>query len=201
MKPSIPFPTGQDALSQLRGLTSQEQNPLGQSFLHEIAREGDTATAELLISSGADPNQSDFDGKTPLHEAAFSGHAQTVSFLLSAQAEINARTGPLGHTPLALAVAAGHRRVVQILLKAGADVQSRDLLCGATPLHIAAGNGDVLMIGILVKSGADPTAVCFKGEQPAKTAARLGHTAAAKVLQKVVMGRLMSNTSPTKPHY
>lgn len=166
-------------------------NPMGRSFLHDIAQDGDVATAELLYDAGADIDLPDIDGKRPLHEAAFSGQRDMAAFLLDCGADVNARTETLGHTPLALAVAAGFLKVSEDLIARGARLHPRDLISGYTPLHLAAGNGDLLMIGVLVKAGADPFARCFSGEQPVDTAQRLGQETAVRVLDKVMESRIL----------
>src|SRR6185503_5466599 len=78
--------------------------PLRHSFIHDLAREGDLLSAEVVFDVGGAIDQPNDEGRRPLHEAAFFGHLDMVRFLLEHGADINAPIHPFGHTALYLAV-------------------------------------------------------------------------------------------------
>ncbi|MEI4272003.1 ankyrin repeat domain-containing protein [Klenkia sp. LSe6-5] len=104
------------------------------SLLEFAALGGSTATVQLLLDRGADPD----DGA--LLAAAQAGHPDVVSQLLSAGAHVDRRDPDTGRTALHAAVAAGPERagldVVRLLLAAGADREATTS-DGASALDIA----------------------------------------------------------------
>ena len=83
----------------------------------EAIKNNDYATAELLISKGADVNQQDEQGWTPLNWAAGRGSVEIVSLLLNRGADVS-RTGRDQRTPYKIALAAKHTDVARLLKKA-----------------------------------------------------------------------------------
>jgi ankyrin repeat protein len=86
---------------------------------------GSTATVQVLLDRGADPDCG------ALHAAAAAGSAPVVQLLLQAGADVDGRDRDTGRTPLHSAVAAlasgpgdGVAAVVTLLLEAGADVNA-----------------------------------------------------------------------------
>lgn len=88
--------------------------------LHEAVLSGNIAQVDQLLSSGADVNQLDSNGRTALILASNAGNHQMVQFLLDRQAGIEV-SGPGGETPLIAAASHGFISVVQLLLDRGAD--------------------------------------------------------------------------------
>jgi ankyrin repeat protein len=161
-------------------------NPVRQSFMHDLAREGDLLSAEVIFDAGNSIDLPDDLGRRPLHEAAFFGHIDMVRFFLDHGAEADAPIHPFGHTALYLAVQQSRYDVVQYLIKCGAKLSVEDRLLGTGLLHIAAAKGDMRMAGILVAAGINVFHEDKKGMTARDTAARQGHTGLAKVLLKTM---------------
>jgi ankyrin repeat protein len=96
----------------------------GEPILFGAIRQGHSATAELLIDSGASLDVRDRFEEPPLHVAAYAGHRLMVEMLLAKGADVNQK-GPYGELALHWAVAKGHAEVVEVLLGAGCDVNAR----------------------------------------------------------------------------
>ncbi|XP_047075675.1 potassium channel KOR1-like [Lolium rigidum] len=144
---------------------------------------GDLHQLKGLIRAGADPKNTDYDGRSPLHLAASKGYEDVAQFLIHEGADIDL-IDKFGNTPLLEAVKQGHDRVATLLFCKGAklnlensgshlcmavskgdsDFVRRALAYGAdpdskdydhrTPLHIAAAEGLYMMAKLLVDAGA-----------------------------------------------
>ncbi|XP_051203927.1 potassium channel KOR1-like [Lolium perenne] len=144
---------------------------------------GDLHQLKGLIRAGADPKNTDYDGRSPLHLAASKGYEDVAQFLIHEGADIDL-IDKFGNTPLLEAVKQGHDRVASLLFSKGAklnlensgshlcmavskgdsDFVRRALAYGAdsdskdyddrTPLHIAAAEGLYMMAKMLVDAGA-----------------------------------------------
>ena len=123
--------------------------------LLKACRIGDVERAALMISGGADVNQTNDDGCTPLFIASWYGRTKVVEKLLEAGADVNQATNN-GMTPLIIASWKGHTEVVEKLLEAGADVNQADNH-GWTPLYNASRFGRKEVAEILLRGGADPS--------------------------------------------
>ncbi|KAG2610439.1 hypothetical protein PVAP13_4KG196250 [Panicum virgatum] len=164
---------------------------------------GDLHQLKSLIRAGADPKNTDYDGRTPLHLAASRGYEDVVQFLLGEGVDINL-TDQFGNTPLLEAVKQGHERVAALLFAKGAklslknagshlctavakgdsDFIRRALAFGAdpncgdydhrTPLHIAAAEGLYLIAQMLVEAGASVFATDRWGTTPLDEARKCG---------------------------
>tara|TARA_B110001452_G_scaffold265054_1_gene269095 strand:- start:1206 stop:2252 length:1047 start_codon:yes stop_codon:yes gene_type:complete len=97
------------------GAAINQRDRWGYTPLHEVAKLGATAAAELLLDSAAMVDLADNDGYTPLHSAARAGHAQMVRLLLNAEADPNAHAIRSATTPLDVAVKHGHAEVVELI--------------------------------------------------------------------------------------
>jgi ankyrin repeat protein len=157
-----------------------------QSFMHDLAREGDLLSAEVIFDAGNGIDLPDDIGRRPLHEAAFYGHLDMVRFFLDNGAVIDAPIHPFGHTALYLAVQQSRYDVVQYLIKRGARMAVEDRLLGTGLLHIAAAKGDMRMAGILIAAGVSVFHEDKKGMTARDVAARHGHNGLAKVLLKTM---------------
>ncbi|KAI5330578.1 hypothetical protein L3X38_029976 [Prunus dulcis] len=89
------------------------------------AYDGDYYRVKRLIGAGADPNKTDYDGRSPLLVAASKGYEDIIGFLIDqgADAEISDK---FGNTPLLEAIKNGHDRVASLLVKAGASLTIDD---------------------------------------------------------------------------
>jgi ankyrin repeat protein len=165
--------------------------PLRHSFMHDLAREGDLLSAEVVFDVGGAIDQPNDEGRRPLHEAAFYGHLDMVQFLLECGADINAPIHPFGHTALYLAAQQSRYDIVQYIIKRGARMNVADTLMGTGLLHIAAAKNDMRLTGILLAAGMDVFQENFKGHTARDTAARAGHRELEGVLLKVMAHRAM----------
>ncbi|KAG6777349.1 hypothetical protein POTOM_017170 [Populus tomentosa] len=151
--------------------------------VNSTAYHGDLYQLKGLIRAGADPNRTDYDGRSPLHLAASRGYEDTTLFLIQEGVDINIKD-KFGNTPLLEAIKNGHDRVASLLSKQGAILNIDDagsVLCRAvargdsdflkrvlsngidpnskdydhrTPLHVAASEGLYLMAKLLIEAGA-----------------------------------------------
>lgn len=157
-----------------------------QSFMHDLAREGDLLSAEVIFDAGNEIDLPDEIGRRPLHEAAFYGHLDLVDFFLDNGAVLDAPIHPFGHTALYLAVQQSRYDVVRRLIKRGAKLNVEDALLGAGLLHVAAAKGDMQMAGLLISAGINVFRADKNGLTARDTAARHRHNNLAKVLLKVM---------------
>jgi ankyrin repeat protein len=166
--------------------TSSPFPALSPSFMHELAREGDVLSAELVMDAGGNIDLPDEEGRRPLHEAAYFGRADMVGFLLDSGALLDAPIHPFGYTALYFAVQQGHMDIVRLLLERGARVTVADRLNGQGLLHMAAARGDMQLAGLLIAAGADVFAEDRRGQTARDYAARRNNTALESVLVKVM---------------
>ncbi|KAJ1394254.1 RmlC-like jelly roll fold [Sesbania bispinosa] len=118
-----------------------------------------------LIGSGADPNKTDYDGRSPLHISASKGYVDISHFLVEQGVNINLQELDLlkrvlacginpnaknydQRTPLHIAASEGLYTIAELLVEAGASVLSKDRW-GNTPLHCARTGGNRNMIKML----------------------------------------------------
>ncbi|MYH48705.1 MAG: hypothetical protein F4151_04045 [Gammaproteobacteria bacterium] len=129
----------------------------GMTALHWAAENGSAATAELLLSAGANLSAvTRLGGYTPLHLAAKAGSADVVRAFLAAGADPRAATSTGGATALHFAAAAGSGEAVKALIDHGADPNASESAWGQTPLMFAAASDRAGAIHALVDGGADP---------------------------------------------
>ncbi len=150
------------------------------------ARQGDLASARLLLAAGADVNDTAPAGTSALVVAAHSGHAALAAWLLEQGADPNAAEA--GYTPLHAAILRGDADLVSALLAHGAHPNARlengspharygkffaleMRLSGATPFFLAAKFGLADSMRRLAAAGADPLAGLAGGVTPLMAAA------------------------------
>ncbi|XP_010450508.1 PREDICTED: potassium channel GORK-like [Camelina sativa] len=180
--------------------------------LNSAAFQGDFYQLKSLIRSGADPNKTDYDGRSPLHLAACRGYEDITSFLIQEGVDINLKD-KFGNTALFEAVKAGQDGVIGLLVKEGAsfDIQdSGNFLCTTvskgdsdflkrlllsgmnpntedydhrTPLHVAASEGLYLMAKMLVEAGASISSKDRWGNSPLDEARMCGNKKLIKLLE------------------
>lgn len=78
------------------------------------AGHGDVETVRALLEEGADPNLTDYDGRTPLHVAATRGQSDMCRLLIGQGAELEP-VDRLGQTPVDNARAGGHDALARML--------------------------------------------------------------------------------------
>lgn len=159
---------------------------IGKSFMHELAREGDVLSAEVIMDKGGEIDAADDEGRRPLHEAAYFGRLDMVQFLVANGALKDAPVHPFGYTALWFAVQRGHHDVVKYLLDKGANVNVIDALSGQTLLHVAALRNDMKMTGMLIAAGINTLAEDKQGRTARDAASRGNHAQLESVLLKVM---------------
>jgi ankyrin repeat protein len=137
------------------------------------------ALAELLLQSGADPN----DGVT-LPMAASAGDLETLELLHRFGADPNQRWATDGSATLYAILHWTRTPIgVQWLLEHGADPDPVFAPNGETPLHVAAGQWDVSIVESLVQRGADASRRRTDGRTPYAIAELNGNRAVADWLR------------------
>jgi uncharacterized protein len=165
------------------------------------AREGDLASARLLVAAGADVNAAAGDGKDALGLAIFNGNYDLASFLIDNKSNLN-QADTQGFTPLFWAVdrrnmetapnfpwmvTADPLPLIRKLLDAGANPNAivnntprarmragSPRIVFATALMRAAFSGDLELVKLLLAHGADPRIKSRDGETMVEAAAGLG---------------------------
>jgi hypothetical protein len=122
--------------------------------LHLAASAGWQDKIQDLLRAGADPNQVDFEGRTPLFDAIERGDATSVRLLLQAGAKPNvvdaAQTTPL-HETIRMFV---DNKITRLLLEYGAEIDALDRF-GYTPLMRAVLYDNKEAASLLLKHGAN----------------------------------------------
>ncbi|ONK57795.1 uncharacterized protein A4U43_C09F4170 [Asparagus officinalis] len=181
--------------------------------VNSAAFHGDLYHLKGLINVGADPNKTDYDGRTALHMATSRGYEDIVRFLIQRKANVNS-IDKFGNSPLLEAVKAGHDRVAALLVENGAILNLEDAgsyLCKVTanskidilrrllengvdpnsknydqrtPLHVAAAEGLHLVASVLIGYGADVLSEDRWGNTPLDEGRRCGSKPLLKILEQ-----------------
>ncbi|XP_062150835.1 potassium channel SKOR-like [Alnus glutinosa] len=187
--------------------------------VNSAAYHGDLYQLKGLIRTGADPNKTDYDGRSPLHLAASRGHEDVALFLVQEGVDINIRDN-FGNTPLLEAIKNGHDRIAALLFKEGASLNidcPGSVLCTAvakgdsdflkrilsngidpnsrdydhrTPLHVAASEGLYLIAQLLVEAGANVFSKDRWGNSPIDEGRKCGNKNLIKLLEDAKLAQL-----------
>ncbi|KAF8398912.1 hypothetical protein HHK36_014776 [Tetracentron sinense] len=157
--------------------------------VNSAAYHGDLYQLKVLIRAGADPNKTDYDGRSPLHLAASRGYEDITCFLIQEGVDVNISvmqmlTDPcqidkFGNTPLLEAIKNGHDRVTSLLVKEGALLNIDD---AGSCLCIAVARGDSDFLKRLLSNGIDPNSKDYDHRTPLHVAASEGLYLMAKFL-------------------
>ncbi|XP_048422336.1 potassium channel SKOR [Pyrus x bretschneideri] len=146
--------------------------------VNSAAYHGDLFQLKGLIRTGADPNKTDYDGRSPLHLAALKGHEDITLFLIQEGVDINIKDN-FGNTPLLEAIKNGNDRVSSLLIEQGASLNidnAGSFICTS----IARGDADLLKR--LLANGIDPNSKDYDHRTPLHVAASEGLYIMAKLL-------------------
>ncbi|EEF28913.1 Potassium channel SKOR, putative [Ricinus communis] len=193
--------------------------------VNSAAYHGDLYQLKGFVRAGADPNRTDYDGRSPLHLAASRGYEDIACFLIQEGVDINIKD-KFGNTPLLEAIKSGHDHVASLLVKEGAELRMDDagsFLCSTvlkgdsdllrrilsnginpnskdydhrTPLHVAASEGLYMMAKLLLEAGAS---VCSK-DRWGKTPLDEGRISGNKNLIKLLEDAKSTQLSEFLPH-
>ena len=170
-------------------------------------RVGDVDAARLLLTAGADANDSQPDGVSALVLAAHSGNGEVAALLLDAGADPNALGS--GYTALHAAVLRSDATLVGALLAHGANPNLRmtkgtpmrrdttdwnlpKTLIGSTPYLLAARFLEPEILGVLADAGADPHVTMPDGADAVMLATGMGSskTASRRGIETIDFGKV-----------
>jgi len=145
------------------GADLHAKNGIGETPLQIAAGRGYTEIAELLLTYGANVDETDNEGRTALHKAH---NRDTAELLIAGGANVNAKAKD-GSAPLHRAVERvfEKRPMVELLLAGGADVNAQNDK-GDTPLHMSTRREDRIITEILLQNRADPCVKNKLGKTP-----------------------------------
>ncbi|CAN6700288.1 unnamed protein product [Malus baccata var. baccata] len=139
---------------------------------------GDLFQLKGLIRTGADPNKTDYDGRSPLHLAALKGHEDSTLVLIQEGVDINIKDN-FGKAPLLEAIKNRNDRVSSLLIQQGACLNIDNAGCFICT-SIARGDADLLKR--LLANGIDPNSKDYDHRTPLHVAASEGLYIMAKLL-------------------
>ena len=107
------------------------------TLLHQAARGGSTAVADILVAALPSLlDSTDGEEATPLHAAAAQGHEEMARFLLERKPALLEAEDRNGCTPLHVAAMNGRAEIVALLLEKGASPAARNA-SNRMPLFLA----------------------------------------------------------------
>ncbi|CAI9110274.1 OLC1v1010268C1 [Oldenlandia corymbosa var. corymbosa] len=139
---------------------------------------GDLQQLKDLIRAGADPNKTDYDGRSPLHLAASRGYEDIVQFLIQEGMNVNIADN-FGNTPLLEAIKNGHENIATLLVNKGASLQIEN---AGNYLCMVVLKGDADFLRRLLSRGIDPNSKDYDERTPLHVAASQGFYIMAKIL-------------------
>ncbi len=138
-----------------RGVKADAVTKAGdETSLCHAASSGNIEMMRLLLSCGADPNATIYDGTNVFDYALVPKNAkEVIALLFESGLPIEARDG-VGATPLMLAALSGEEDIVRYLLECGADIHAVDA-DKQTPLMYAVEWESLEVAQLLLERGAD----------------------------------------------
>lgn len=146
-------------------------------------RDNECDMAELLLASGANPNETDSLGQSPLQFAVELRTPALIDLLVSHGGKLTVRTPKQDRSLLHVAAQNGRQVNIPYLLRKGLAIDDRDAN-GATPLLLAAFNGKIEAVKTLLENGADPQIPDSDGLTALDLARQQGHGEIADLLQR-----------------
>ncbi|XP_035470221.1 ankyrin repeat and SOCS box protein 16 isoform X2 [Scophthalmus maximus] len=148
-------------------------DPGGNTALHDACMGGHAVCVRLLLSHGADPELLTADGSAPLHLCSSAQSFLCAEMLLEGGAEVDVRMSESRLTPLHVAARRGLEEHVELFLSHSADVLATNRE-GETPLNAACSGAErpsesgryLRVIQMLLGAGADPRTAGRKQHTP-----------------------------------
>ena len=155
----------------------------GYSALSYASAAGYVTIAQMLLESGADPENGDpASGQTPLIRASLGGHEDMVKLLLMVGKVNVDATDAADRTALSWAAQYGHEAAVKVLIENGmASVHTPDSR-GRTPLSWAAQTGMIHVMTLLIMHGTEVDREDTSGRTELSWAAQSWSTDALELL-------------------
>lgn len=125
--------------------------------------------ATLLISSSANVNTSDIEGRSPLHFACANFNDQLSNQFLITLADANANLHAVdrrGQNAIHYAARHDNRGAIQCLISQNCDINLNDTLFGYSPLHIATQESGTETVRLLLANKANPNTRSSNGSVP-----------------------------------
>nr|XP_060614562.1 ankyrin repeat domain-containing protein 35 [Anolis sagrei ordinatus] len=168
------------ALMAKKAAKPTKLNALGQSAFHLAASKGLTECLTILLTNGAEVNDTNDDGSTALHLATIACQPQCVKVLLQYGANEDCVDGE-NRTPLHWAALSGCASSVLLLCdqEAFLDVMDND---GQTPLMVAAQGNQPAICAQLLQRGAKADLAEKEGKTALILACQQGHLEVAELL-------------------
>ena len=163
------------------GASVKTRDMAGRTALWFAASRHNYQAAELLIDSGANPNEANNDGITPLQAACERPEFNIINLLIEAGADVNKRDNRR-LTPLMRALSAGADvKIIKAFINGRADLSAQDDQ-DRTALFIAAANNNISadIVEVLIDKTPDIRDNNFM--TPLMEACRSGNISAVKVL-------------------
>ena len=174
-------------LLQERGGTISKKAFLRAENTYQLIKEaylGNLAKLKkMVLENNANPNECDYDSRTPLHLAVEEDHMEVVKFLVEeAQADINAQDR-FGNTPLDCCLRKSKEKInltlIKYLKEMGGQIQSSDKsihLCNAAYANI------VELVDAIIAAGVGPDATDYDNRTALHVAAQNNSLEVVKVL-------------------
>ena len=177
---------GKDVLQVIieHGADVNATNRNDETALTVACRVGNINAINVLLNTGADPNNADSAGRTPIHHAITGGCSkEVIQVLIDHGADVNARDIK-NATALWNACSKGNDDVINVLLNAGADANPVEV-GGHTCLHAAVmGRCSKDILQAVVDHGADVNATNKGNASALSIACCYGDADAIKILLK-----------------
>ncbi|KAL6215152.1 hypothetical protein ACLB2K_014583 [Fragaria x ananassa] len=201
--------------------------PLSLGF---AAKRSDDLLLHQLLRRGADPNETDHNGRTAMHIAASIGSKHCVTLLLEYGGDPNIKDCE-ENVPLWEAIIGKHESLIKLLLENGAEISAggvghyactaveqnslellKDIVRyggdvtlpksdGTAALHTAISNGNADIVNFLVEQGADPDKRDSNGWSPRALAEHQGHEEIIELFQnKSGVKKPTTAPQPNDPH-
>jgi len=141
-------------VSDVHGQTAPSPQQVAQyTGLHLAAHHGDIAAIEQLVSTGADVNARDSQGRGPIHIAAFASHDDVLCALAKAGADMNALEGQ-SYDVVTIAAVANDAALMSLAIELGNDPGLITSPYEGTALIAAAHLGHHEIVRRLIAAGA-----------------------------------------------
>ncbi|RUS80523.1 hypothetical protein EGW08_011707 [Elysia chlorotica] len=170
------------------------------NFFNYVGSKQHPDRIELLLESGADPNQAKSNGDTALHLAVSEGNIGIVKQIIDAGAELEVKNCS-GLTPLLLASSSNDPELIALLKRCGANLKAVDNTgkTGLIRLLETRRNPDVEALKLLAYDGSQLNLQTQDGATPLMIAASVADFKAIQVLLELGADPNVEDTTKSSP--